>query len=216
MRRYVLALEGADGSGKSTIASMLRELCELRSIPVRLLGRSAADAPPSVAALTDVLRAHGLAYSLEADLMIRVAREFQRARDASLVASGLVILDRFVLSVLARNRADAVLPSPVEPLLLRAVEAASLDATLFVDCPFEVAWARVHASAASEGRARGAKELRGEGYNRAFLEHQRSLFDSGECTGVRLRVDNSSDLAALLERVQSTFEPVLCELIGRP
>ncbi len=210
MNKYVLAVEGIDGSGKTTVVRGLATLCAARSIPYTLIGRRPDDASPVVSAFTDLLRTHGNEFSVETDLMVRVAREYQRAVEAAHVASGLVVLDRFVLSVLARAQAEQVLAIPVDLLLTRAIHMARLDGTLFIRCDFANAWARITRGAAPLA----FKETRGEDYNRTFATQHDHVFRTSQLAASRIEVENSGELSALMQNVSQVMRHVLDKLAG--
>jgi thymidylate kinase len=210
VNKYVLAVEGIDGSGKTTVVKELAALCAARGIPFSLIGRRPDSAPPGVAAFTDLLRAHGSEFALETDLMVRIAREYQRAAAAAVATSGLVVLDRFVLSVLARARTEQLADIPVSQTLARAVHMARLDGTLFICCEFAHAWARI----TSGTSPLAFKETRGEAYNRAFAAQHEHVFRTSELAATRIEVENSGELSALLQNVSRAMRPILDKLSG--
>lgn len=210
MNKYVLAVEGIDGSGKTTVVKELAALCASRSIPFSLIGRRPDSAPPAVAAFTDLLRAHGSEFALETDLMVRIAREYQRAVEAARAVSGLVVLDRFVLSVLARAQAERLSHIPVTQTLTRAAHMARLDGTLFIRCEFAKAWARI----TSGTTPLAFKETRGEAYNESFAAQHEHVFRTSELAATRIEVDNSGELSALLRNVFRAMRPILDNLAG--
>src|SRR5436309_11648604 len=105
--KIVLAIEGVDGAGKSSLAALVKRLCEQNGQPFTLVGRREGTANPLVGRLSRLLREEaGLAP--QAALLIRLAREHQRAQLAAAVPSGVVVLDRFVLSILALVRLHGI------------------------------------------------------------------------------------------------------------
>ncbi len=210
MNKYVLAVEGIDGSGKTTVVKELAALCASRSIAFSLIGRRPDSAPPAVAAFTDLLQAHGSEFALETDLMVRIAREYQRAAAAAVATSGLVVLDRFVLSVLARAQTEQLADIPVSQTLARAVRMARLDGTLFIRCAFSDAWARI----ASGTTTLAFKETRGEAYNRAFAAQHEHVFRTSGLAATRIEVENSAELSTLLQNVSRAMRPILDKLAG--
>jgi len=206
MQRYVLALEGGDGCGKSTAVLQLSSLCRSRGISYRCIDRGGPAVPARIEALTRICHKHYGEYSKEADLLIRLARDLERAYEAAAVPEGLVILDRFVLSIYTRALIDKINVGPIEQLCRLAVSIACLNATIFVTCPFETAWERVHQTARHGVQPLSPKELRGPEFNRVFLAQQRMAFETVEIVGTRLELDNSGTEAEL--------EVALCELLG--
>jgi thymidylate kinase len=210
VNKYVLAVEGIDGSGKTTVVKELAALCAARGVAFSLIGRRRDSAPPAVAAFTDLLQAHGNRFALETDLMVRIAREYQRASEAAHAGSGLVVLDRFVLSVLARAQAEQLSDIPVTQTLTRAVHMARLDGTLFIRCEFAHAWARI----TSGTSPLAFKETRGEAYNRAFAAQHEHVFRTSDLAATRIEVENSGELSALQHNVSRAMRLILDRLSG--
>jgi thymidylate kinase len=205
----VLALEGVDGSGKSSLAGFLQRLCREQGRSFTLVGRGEATSGPLVGKLTRLLREEpGL--TPPAEVFVRLAREHQRARLAASVASGVVVLDRFVLSDLALIRLNGLDPYPFLHLLRDLVSRAHLYATVLVRCPFEVA----------ERRAR-ERDRGGAGYERHNAALRRRLgefleddFESGTLTGQQWPVDNAGELGAAEAQLRDYLMPHLHT--GRP
>src|SRR5207245_743511 len=102
--KIVLAFEGMDGSGKTSLAVFTRKLCEQHNQRYTLLGRREAYASPLVGRLTGLLHEEAANLVPQADIAVRLAREYQRAALAAAAPSGVVVLDRFVLSLLSLAR----------------------------------------------------------------------------------------------------------------
>jgi len=213
MRKFVLALEGGDGSGKSTAALCIAQLCREMGVAFKLIGRGVDDASPRIYALTKVLRDHGSGYSLESDLVIRVAREFVRADEAAKVESGIVVLDRFVLSVLARSKTEKIDLHWLEANLATVVKLSELDATIFVDCSFNIALKRIQESLEIGNRGISHKDTRGEDFNREFVANQRLLFDRTTLAKRRFVVDNSGDAGCLAKSVRQILTPIAEQIV---
>jgi thymidylate kinase len=185
--KIVACIEGADGSGKSTLTRELVRLCESKGISTHVIGRKADDSTPTIGAITGLsqrLQQDDASYPVETDIHLRLAREYLRAEQCMRSTSQLVILDRFVLSVLSRVRAAGLNDDLYIAQLQEIAKTAGLNATIYCDCPFEVAWARVNASVASGDRSSlSPKEQRGSAYLRDLDEWMRRDFRRLEWLG---------------------------------
>jgi hypothetical protein len=97
------------------------------------------------------------------------------------------------------------------PLLQGAVQKACLTCTVYVDCPFKVAWERVQQAIRQGARRPSAKEKRGQEYNERLYNIMRADFERGELTGEKWLVDNSGSFEKaqrqLEEQVLSRLPP---------
>jgi thymidylate kinase len=207
--RIVLAIEGVDGSGKSSLAGFLQRLCQEHGRPFTLVGRGEATSGPLVGKLSRLLREEpGLTPS--AEVFVRLAREHQRARLAASVASGVAVLDRFVLSLLALVRLNGLDPYPFLHLLRDVVSRAHLHATVLVRCPFEVAERR----ARERDRGGTSYERHGAALRRRLGEFLEDDFESGTLTGQQWPVDNAGELGSAEAQLRDYLMPHLRP--GRP
>ena len=203
----VLALEGVDGAGKSSLAGSLQRLCQEYGRPCTLVGRGEATSGPLVGKLTRLLREEpGL--TPPAEVFVRLAREHQRARLAAAVASGVAVLDRFVLSLLALVRLNGLDLYPFLHLLRDVASRAHLHATVLVRCPFEVAERRARDRGGAGSERHGAPLRRRLG---AFLEDD---FESGTLTGQQWPVDNAGERGSAEAQLRDYLLPYL--RTGRP
>jgi thymidylate kinase len=185
--KIVLALEGTDGAGKSTLARFLKRLCEQQDQPITLIGRRGTLASPQVSKLSHILTEEEHELVPPAEICVRVAREFQRAFLAAQAPPGVVVLDRFILSVVGLMRIYGLDVQPLLPLLKEVIARAYLHATIFVKCPFDVAASRVK----NRNPQAPAKGHRGERINRRLAEVIEEEFQRGILTGQQWLVDNS-------------------------
>jgi thymidylate kinase len=205
LRKIVVAIEGVDGAGKTSLAHYIQELCRQRGLSCALIGRRTGQVTPTIVKLTRLLREEVSNLAPHADIFVRLAREYQRAHLASCSPPGIVVLDRFVLTVLSMARIygheiDALLPQFRE-----IVARADLHATVFVHCPFETAWARVQErnQGLTPARSRGEKLLR------RVADFLAADFERGLVTGQQWLVDNSGDLHDAEEQVANYLRPYL-------
>ena len=99
--KMVLAFEGMDGSGKTSLALFTRKLCEQQNQRYTMIGRRESYSSPLVGRLTGLLHEEAANLVPSADIAVRIAREYQRAALAAAVPSGIIVLDRFVMSLLS-------------------------------------------------------------------------------------------------------------------
>jgi thymidylate kinase len=201
--KIVVAIEGMDGAGKSTLSRFMQELCEQRSRTCTRIGRRTGYLVPAIPQLTQLLAQESPDLTPQAGVYLRVAREFLRAHLAASAPPGLVLLDRFVLSVLSLARINGQDLDPLTQLLKEIVFRADLHATVFVKCPFEVAWDRVKA----RNQGLSPRNARGERLVRMMADCLEEDFHRGNLTGQRWLVDNSKSLSDAKEQLESFILP---------
>jgi thymidylate kinase len=145
----------------------------------------------------------------EADLFLRVGREYQRAEEAARVERGVVLLNRFVISVLARVRVAGRDVALFTSLLHGAVHKACVTGTVYVACPFPVAWERVQQGIRTGTRRPSPQDKRGREYNERLYHFPWADFERGELTGERWRVDNSGSLEEAQRQLEEQVLPRL-------
>ena len=202
--KIVLAIEGLDGAGKSSLAALVKRLCEQHGQSFTLIGRREATAGVLVGRLSRLLREE-TRLAPQAALLIRLAREHHRADLAAAVPDGVVVLDRFVLSVLALVRLNGLDLFPFRTLLKEVATRAHLHATLFARCPFEVARSR------EQERDQGQAVNLGHGMTlqRRLGEFLEDDFQSGVLTGQQWPVDNAGSLEAAEVQLEDYLLPYL-------
>jgi thymidylate kinase len=202
--KLVLALEGMDGSGKSSLAMYIQNLCDAHGRRCTQIARRGTYATASVAKFTRLLNEEIRDLSPQADLFLRIAREYQRAQLAAAAPSGIVVLDRFVLSILALARLNGLPVDLLTPFLREITLRANLHATIFVKCPFEVAGSRVSGRSPNSSSKRRGKRLL-----QTLAQHMEADFERGLLTGQQWLVDNSGALEAAEEQVADFLLPYL-------
>jgi thymidylate kinase len=210
--KIVLAFEGMDGAGKSSLASFTRRLCQDSNQSCTLVGRRGTYADPVVARLTKLLQEGATQLTPHADISVRVAREYQRAYLAASAPADVVVLDRFVLSILSLARIQGHEIKPVHGLLKDVAARAHLFATVFVHCPFETASERVQERTAGL-LSRGQKSQR---FLRRLAELLEDDFERGLLTGQQWPVDNSHSLEEAQEQLAAYLLPHLRKDAGQP
>lgn len=208
--KIVICIEGADGSGKSRLSAELVELCDQRGLTSKVIGRKAADATPAIGAITaltqDLLRKHQVD-SPEADIHLRLAREHLRAEECRRSSADIVVLDRFVLSVLSRVRVNRLADERLVSQLCDIAVKAELQATLYCECPFEVAWSRVMASVESgERESLSPKEERGPEYLRELHEIMRADFNGLAWIGRKYAINTASGIEVMRHQLFEVFD----------
>lgn len=206
MKKLVVVVEGVDGSGKGTLIKKMRSMAEERDISVRVIGRKGGDAGEVSDKITNIVQKHANELTLEADFHLRLAREYQRAKMASEEPAGLVILDRFVISVLSRTVEQGIDLEEARRQLSNPFRVAGVMVTVHVECPYEMAWARVIHGIHQGEREMSPKEKRGEEYHRRLGERMEAEFEMRQLTGKLWHVDNSGTLEAAERQITGYME----------
>jgi thymidylate kinase len=202
--KIVLAIEGMDGSGKSSLTRYIHDLCEQHGYRCTRIGRRTGMVSSAVIKLTHLLREEVHELTPYTDVFVRLAREYQRAHTAALAPPGIVVLDRFVVTILSLVRLHGLNVEMITPLLREMVARANLHATIFVHCPFEAATNRVKER--SQGLPPGSKNEVLLRRMAGFLEEE---FHRGLLTGQQWFVDNSKTLEDAEEQVTGYLLPYL-------
>lgn len=196
--KFVIALEGGDGSGKGQVRTWIEDYCHSHNVEVAFIDRSGVRADSKVASLTRFLQDHEFEErddeeSQKVDIHTRIAREYLRSQVANALTADMIVLDRFVLSIRARIAAAGIHVPGADEAFLDLVKLVGLSATILCDCDSSKSWERVIARAASEGLS--PKERRGEAFNRRLTQFLRMQFEEGELTGARwpVRTDQALD-----------------------
>lgn len=207
--KTVICIEGADGSGKSTLAKLLIGECESRGLRWQLIGRKAEDSSPDIAKITSLSQELDKGAPPEAGFHLRIAREHLRAEECRRSDADIVILDRFILSVLSRVRTDGTDAEPYIGHLKAVMRQADLAATVFCQCPFEVAWRRVNDEVKSGGRASlSPKEAKGEQYLRRLHDAMKNDFEMLTWLGDKYSISTNLGLAQLRFSIIALAEAV--------
>jgi len=203
--KLVVAIEGVDGAGKSTLARAVYRQCQDYGRPFTAVGRRGSHASRLVTKVTRLLYEEAANLSAAADILIRLGREYQRALEAAAAPAGVVVLNRFLLSVLARVRANGQDVATVLPFFKEISASAGLWATVLVQCPCEIAFGRVRQ------RRRGSRPRTPEEEQRlrqlaGFVAED---FRQGLLTGEQWLIDNSGALGAAEEHLGRYLLPYL-------
>jgi thymidylate kinase len=201
----ILAFEGTDGAGKSTLVGTTKDRCEQFGRRFTAVGRREASASPAVGRLSKVLHEDTFTMLPHADVFVRIAREYHRAALAAAVPSGVVVLDRFVLSILALARYYGHDVGAIESILKDIAARAHLFATVLVQCPFELAASRV------QERDKGSmlRNFGDDRVHRRLGELIQEDFRRGLLTGQQWLVDGSGDLQQADEQLTAYLLPYL-------
>jgi thymidylate kinase len=196
-QKLVVALEGMDGAGKSSLALFARKLCEQHGQPFTLIGRREAYANPLIGRLTRLLAEEAGGLSPSAETCVRLAREHERAALTAQAHPGIVVLDRFVLSCLALARFHGQDVEPLTSLLREITYRANLHATVLVRVPFETAWDRVKA----RRQMLGHRKPLDENQMRRMATILEEEFERGQLTGQQWIVDNARSIVSAEEQL---------------
>jgi thymidylate kinase len=201
--KIVLAFEGMDGSGKTSLAIFSRRLCEQNGLPFTLIGRREGFSSPLVGQLTKIIHDEPLA--AHAETYLRIAREYLRAGLASQAAAGVVVLDRFVISLFSLVRIHGLDPGPIEAILKDLVARAHLHATVMVSCPFDTARSRV----TERNLPLTARGVQDDRFLRKLAALMDAEFSRGLLTGQQWLVDNSGELKAAEDQLAAYLYPYI-------
>jgi thymidylate kinase len=206
--KVVIAIEGMDGAGKSSLARFVQRLCAEHGLRCSRMGRRTGYVSPCIGKLTQLLGEETGNLVPHAEVFARMARECQRAHLAASAPPGIILLDRFVLTLLALARVHGMDVDLLLPFLRDMAARADLHATLFVTCPFDMGWHRV------EQRNKGLSSVlrRGKEIFRRVAEYLEEDFHFGLLTGKQWLVDNSKTLADAEEQVAAHLLPYLREM----
>jgi thymidylate kinase len=205
MMKIVLAIEGMDGAGKSSLGRFVQRLCAEHGMRCSRIGRRTGYVSPCVSKLTQLLGEETGNLIPQAEVFARMSRESQRAHLAMSAPPGIVLLDRFVLTILAIARVHGLDIDLILPLLREMATQVDLHATIFVTCPFDMAWQRV------EKRNKGLSSVlrRGEKLFRRVAEYLEEDFHFGLLSGQQWLVENSKTLPEAEEQVAGYLLPYL-------
>ena len=206
--KIVVAIEGMDGAGKSSLGRFVQRLCAEHGQPCSRLGRRTGYISPSVAKLTRLLGEESGNLTPQAEVFARLAREYQRAHMAASAPPGIILLDRFVLTILALARVHGLEVDLILPFLREMTVRADLHATIFVTCPFDMGWRRV----AQRNKGLSSVLRRGERIFRRVAEFLEEDFHFGLLTGKQWHVDNSRTLQEAERQVAMHLLPYLQEV----
>jgi thymidylate kinase len=192
-----------DGSGKSSLATFTRKLCEEHKQHFTLIGRKETYASPLAGRITRLLHEEAPSMTPQTESFMRIAREYERADLAVAPMGGVVVLDRFVLSSLSLIRFHGLDVEPITAIFKDLIARAHLHATVFVKCPFDVARNRV------KERAIGGKRSRDAVFLLRLAEFMEEEFDRGVLTGQQWPVDNSTTLQVAEQQVADYLLPYI-------
>jgi len=208
--KKIICIEGADGSGKSSLAKTIIEETTKRGLSSRVIGRRGADGGPFIGRITSLcqdLAENGTASITKADFHLRLGREYLRANECLSAKADVVILDRFVLSVLSRIRVDGNDARCFIPHLRDIVSVSGLTATIYCNCAFNTAWTRVGKDVES-GKRVGLtpKERRGRPYLKKLHEAMSDDFSKLKWLPSRHRIDTDKGFGKMKEQVLALFD----------
>lgn len=168
-RPLVVAVEGYDGAGKTTLTKGLLNAFETQGSRAIEVGRSVANSNTAISTLTDLIKSSDggeAALDPAADVFVRLARTHERIKLILETDADVIVLDRFVVYDL--SRLNAQLGVSYTDLFEAALGRFELDMTIFLNAPFELLWSRVVGRGTD---TMSAKEKRG-------IEHNRIGYDS--------------------------------------
>jgi dTMP kinase len=206
----ILALEGVEGSGKTSQAALLERFLAERGVEA-IVAREPGSTPLGEGVRSLVLEpALSVPPRSELFLMLAARAAFvEHVVHPSLAAGRVVIADRFELSTLAYQGAGRGLPLD-EVAATNRVATGGLqpDATLLLEVPPEEGARRQREAA----KRRDRMEREDEAFHRRVAEGYHRLADRVE--GV-IRIDGVGTVEAVHRRVIAALAPRFPELFGR-
>lgn len=207
----VVAFEGSDGSGKTTLIELTARTLREQGLDVAVIGKSDSDETKPI---TGLIQSPQLSYHPAAEAMLKIAREWQRFSVAA--RSPVTLLDRGLVSITSVLSAQAFDLTPYAPMLAACQESVGTYATVLCDAPFDLAWQRMHDRARETGAALSKKELKGAEFNRRIHGAILDACEHGRFTGEVCRVDTwrspPAATAAVVSRWINAFvEPRLAQ-----
>ena len=205
--KTVICIEGADGSGKSTLSKYIVEKCQSLDWSWEIIGRRANDSSADIGKITSLSQHLDVDAPPQAGFHMRLAREYLRAEQALCSAARIVVLDRFVLSVLSRIRVDGTHPELYIDTIKDIALRSTLDATIYCDCDFEIAWQRVNAEVESGRRTSlSPKERKGATYLRQLHEAIKDDFDHLSWIGQKHSIATDQGLDTMERQCDIVFQ----------
>jgi thymidylate kinase len=174
-RATFVAIDGFDGSGKTTLATGLQDYFTLRGMSCVLIGRRLADSDTVTNSLTDLVLSSdggGIPTDEDANAHIRLARLHQRSALAQAADVNYVFFDRWIASDLSR----LALPTAERhaPSFANIHHSLPIDITVRLVVDFPTAWQRINARGSAE---LSPSEKRGEARNRILFEQLNVVWD---------------------------------------
>lgn len=182
----ILAIDGIDGSGKSTVARAVIAALSSRGIRAATADRSGPAAQVAVDGLTTMIkRSDGRLEILDrrAEALVRGARAWQRL--AARRQGEILVLDRWLVSDLGSISEDAF--EAHRAVFEGLIRTTSRGLTILLDAPFEVTWSRVSSRPWSDMSPK--EQLGREANRRVHQEIETGAARFADCGGVLVRVD---------------------------
>lgn len=186
----IIAIDGFDGSGKTTLARGLVAELNGRRQTCQILGRREADSNATIAALTSlVLASDGDSSPLSPDgsAHVRLARLYERAAMARKSSADVVLLDRWIPSDLSRLPHGVV--AQYLDMFRVAHRAAGVHLTLRLCLDFDTAWSRI---ASRPQVDLSPAERRGRAHNRVLFDRLATVWDQS-WVAPTARIDTSKE-----------------------
>jgi len=195
-----VAVDGIDGSGKTTTVGALSERLSQTGVRVALADRSGAHSSAIISALTSMIKASdgGIApLTPEADGLLRIARVQERLALATSAKADIALLDRWLvtdLALLDESSFDAL-----RPAVAQLVRETPDTLTVVLEAPFEVTWARILQRSESQ---LSPKERLGKAHNsRLHARTSLGIERFQQCGGELVRVDSTAAIDDVVDRI---------------
>jgi thymidylate kinase len=202
-----LAIDGFDGSGKTTLATGIQKACELRNITCQVIGRKTTNSSAIIGAITElILRSDGKIDVLTeaANAHVRLARLHERMALAAESAATVIVYDRWIPSDLSRMSPAARIN--FGPQFQAANESAQLSAMFSLSTDFDTAWGRIDArrDLMSPG------EMLGREHNQRLYAALNSVLSTGWLRD-RIELDSSESEVQTLSTALLTVDQLIAE-----
>ncbi|MEU2909198.1 hypothetical protein ACFYM3_15995 [Streptomyces massasporeus] len=202
---FVLAVEGYDGAGKTTLVKNISAILAERRVDCTVIGRGAADSSTNIAAMTQVIKRSDGGFdrlSPCSDMFIRLARTHARIGIAQASGSQVVIFDRFIPYDI--SRLDEGVSDVGRSLFRDTARAFPVDLTVYLSAEFDVLWGRVNSRSELS-----LKEQLGRDHNLAGYKSLDDVMGSADFFGEILCVDCTQSEADVAAYVWSRMECLL-------
>lgn len=205
-RQLRIAIEGFDGSGKTTLVRGLLAQCEEMGVACQVVGRKGTTATPDIWEVTEkILKwdAGEITVSADENARARLGRARARMDLAEASQVDLVLFDRWLPSDLSRLPEDAQERYAKEFSALH--RDAAIDLTIYLSADFEILWERIAARPKKEwspSELLGSRHM--QDLYRRYIKVWSAIWNEG-----RVQIDAAHSADMVLADVLLTFRALV-------